>query len=165
MCIRDSSTLLVAISGHGYQKRDINGDEMDGMDEYVRTCNEIIIDDDLWEIFIKNMNKSINFVGICDTCHSGTMFDLDYFWNGNEWILDTKRNKVYRNAISIGACKDNQLDNCDIGETIGFGGCLTIQLIEHDYLCKLLEFDEKKFIDIHSIILSLIHISEPTRPY
>ena len=20
--------------------------------------------------------------GICDTCHSGTMFDLDYSWNG-----------------------------------------------------------------------------------
>ena len=80
------------------------------------------------------------------------MFDLDYSWNGNSWISNTKRDKIYRNAISIGACTDSQLDNCDIGETIGFGGSLTIQLIENDYLCKLFEFNEQQFIEIHNHI-------------
>jgi hypothetical protein len=150
--IPNNSTLLVMISGHGYQKNDSNNDELDGMDEYVKTKNEFIIDDDLWEIFIKNMDKSINFVGICDTCHSGSMFDLDYSWNGNEWMEDSKRDKIKRNAISIGACKDNQLENCDIGESIGFGGALTIQLIENNLLNNLIDCDNKKLIGVYNTI-------------
>ena len=150
--IPNNSTLFTMISGHGFQKKDIICDEIDGLDEYIRTKNETIIDNDLWKLFIKDMDKSINFVGICDTCHSGSMFDLDYSWNGNSWISDSKREPIYRNAISIGACTDSQLDNCDIGETIGFGGSLTIQLIENDYLCKLFDYDDKQLIEIYNKI-------------
>ena len=32
------------------------------------------------------------------------------------------------NALSIGACSDNQLDNCDIGD-IGYGGALTVHMM------------------------------------
>ena len=47
------------ISGHGYQRKDVAGDEIDGMDECIRTKNEIILDDDLWKLFIKDMDKTL----------------------------------------------------------------------------------------------------------
>ena len=127
--IPNNTTLFVMISGHGYQRVDKTNNEIDNMDEYIRTCNETIIDNDLWDIFIKSMNKNINFVGMCDTCHSGSMFDLDYEYENNKWITATKRQPIERNAISIGACRDNQMDNCIVGDTLGYGGALTIFII------------------------------------
>ena len=148
--IPDNSKLFVMISGHGYQKIDSSNDELDNKDEYIKTCNETIIDDDLWDIFINKMKKSIEFIGMCDTCHSGSMFDLDYEYKNKKWISASKRNKIKRNAISIGACKDSQLDNCIVGDYLGFGGALTITILENDLLKNLLECNNDELINVYN---------------
>ena len=146
--IDNDSFFFVSISGHGYQIRDNDdGDEIDGFDEYVSVGTQNIIDDDLWNIFINNLSiikKNIKFIGLTDTCHSGTMYDLAYSYKNNNWIKATKRQPCINNnfeGISIGACNDNELDNCDIGN-IGFGGALTVHMIDNDMIKDL--FDETK---------------------
>ena len=115
------SFVVIYLSGHGYQTRDNNGDELDGLDEYISTKFGRILDDDIHSLLIEKIPSNVKFIGISDTCHSGSMFDLTYPVNLNS--------KIY-NCLSIGACADNELENCDIGHSIGFGGALTIQLLE-----------------------------------
>ena len=141
-----NSQLFVLISGHGYQIKDISNDEIDLFDEYIKSKNQIVLDDDLREIFILPIKKkNIKFIGIVDTCHSGTMFDLDYSYIGNKWIKDTKRDLYEVDAISIGACQDNQLDNCDLGN-IGFGGSLTVHLIDNNLVKDLFNVNKVKSV-------------------
>ena len=140
--IPKNSTLILYISGHGYQMIDNSSDEIDNMDEYIRVNKGIILDDQLKLEIIDKIDNTIQVIGICDTCHSGSMFDLDYRWCSinRKWIIDTNRLVLDKNIISIGACKDNQLENCDIGN-IGYGGALTIHLIDNNYLELLLNYD------------------------
>jgi hypothetical protein len=133
-----NTTLFLLISGHGYQMKDDNGDEDDGKDEYI-IMNKII-KDDLLKQLIYSVNDSIYVVCVCDTCHSGSMFDLDYTYINNEWINDSSSADNSRNIISISACKDNQLENCDIGN-IGFGGALCVHLIDNNYVRCLIDRD------------------------
>lgn len=145
--------LLVYISGHGYQIKDRNSnkiDEIDGLDEYINTKSGIILDDTLKDIFVSNLPPHIKFIGITDTCHSGSMFDLDYTLINNEFIKSTKLKPAYIKAISIGACADNQLEVCDIGQKIGYGGLLTIQLIENDLIRDIISYDRSKLINVHN---------------
>jgi hypothetical protein len=116
----ENDMVIVYFSGHGYQTRDTNGDEKDGQDEYIMTKFGRVLDDDINNYLIKKLPKGSKFIGISDTCHSGTMFDLEGQVN-----LSSKYS-----CLSIGACDDRELENCDIGLKIGFGGALTIQLLE-----------------------------------
>jgi hypothetical protein len=157
--ITNEDTLLCHISGHGYQVKDISGDEIDGMDEMIKVNGGIILDDDIRKYFVDNIPKNMQFVGIADTCHSGSMFDLDYMYKNKKWIKDTRRKTYNKKAISIGACADNQLENCDIGNTIGFGGALTIHLIENNLVEKLINYNDKNisdiFVTLNKILLQL----------
>ena len=136
--IPKNSTLIIFISGHGYQMIDKSGDEIDNLDEYVRVNNGILLDDQIKLEIIDKIDNTIEVIAICDTCHSGSMFDLDYKWSNNQWIRDTNRKLLNKNVISIGACQDNQMENCDIGN-IGYGGALTVHLIDNNYIELLLE--------------------------
>nr|QBK88734.1 MAG: hypothetical protein LCMiAC01_04160 [Mimivirus LCMiAC01] len=133
--VNNGDTVFVLISGHGYQTPDRNNDETDGRDEYIRTNSGVLLDDDIHKIFISKNTKAslVKFVGLCDTCRSGTMFDLDNTWNGQTNINP----KIY----ALGACQDNQLAACDIAEHVGFGGALTVHMLEHDYLSMLIDGD------------------------
>jgi Caspase domain len=126
--------LIVLISGHGYTARDRNGDEIDGKDEYINVGFQIK-DDDLYErIILKNNVKGVDIILMSDTCHSGTMFDLPYEYDiyRKKTKKITKRNdKLYVNAISVAACTDSQLSMCDIGSNAGYGGSLTVGLLEY----------------------------------
>ena len=145
--IPPKSDVLVHISGHGYQRRDASHDEMDGFDEYVRTGNGILLDDDLRELFLVALRpKGVRFVGLVDTCHSGTMFDLDYTLTQSGWKVDTRRELLPMDAISIGACTDRQLDQCDVGN-VGFGGSLTVHMIDTGMVKPL--FDRAQVKRVH----------------
>ena len=138
--------LFMSISGHGYQQKDQDNDELDGMDEYIRVNGQVLLDDQLRSLIIEKIPKRCTFIGLCDTCHSGSMFDLDYDFNGTKWTHATHRPRVSRNCLSLGACLDEQLDNCDIGETVGFGGSLTVHVIEQNLLPLLLNGQESDLL-------------------
>jgi hypothetical protein len=135
--VKNGDNVLICISGHGYQK--YSKEEKDSMDEYISFGNGIITDNILYSLLINKLkDKCKRVVCLIDTCHSGTMFDLE----------DKKSNK--RNIFSLSACLDNQLDSCDISN-IGFGGSLTVHLLDIPMALKrLIEDDEQslKYITI-----------------
>lgn len=76
------SIVVFHYSGHGSQKVDDNGDEIDGYDETLVTYdsghqdpypNRDITDDELYDLLNQLTNKTPNVTFIFDSCHSGTI--------------------------------------------------------------------------------------------
>lgn len=156
-----STTLCVVVSGHGYQCRDDNGDELDGMDEYVRIRGRVVRDDHLRQCFVENTHRSVNVVLIADTCHSGTMFDLDWMWSGKAWVPASKIRSPLpepKRVVSVGACRDNQLEHCDVGHMVGYGGALCVHLIEKDLLVNLFRFDTEQLRMVYDGLMATFRL-------
>ena len=77
-----ASIVVFHYSGHGSQKVDDNGDEIDGYDETLVTYdsghqdpypNRDITDDELYDLLNQLTNKTSNVTFIFDSCHSGTI--------------------------------------------------------------------------------------------
>ena len=156
--------LFVVISGHGYQIRDVSGDELDGYDEHIRIRGIPILDDALRKCFIDNLPSAMSFVGVTDTCHSGTMFDLDYSWNDRKWtrarkgVIKGLKDDEKVTAVSIAACTDSQVENCDVGEEIGFGGALCVHLIESKMLGHLLTCQKQNAIRVYDYLKKIFRL-------
>jgi len=81
---RAGDLLFFAYSGHGSQWPDDSGKEADGLDECLcpLDCNSrpwpanIILDDELHDVFYKSLPDGVRCVCIYDCCHSGTVADL-----------------------------------------------------------------------------------------
>ena len=128
--------MIIYISGHGGQIKDINGDEIDGLDEFIPiNGNHIITDDKLTQLLV-SQDKMV--ICIVDTCHSGSMIDLNYIYDGDKFKLNRLNMVADTNAFYIGACSDEQYAYCDTGEEVGYGGAFTIQLIEQRLLNEFL---------------------------
>lgn len=139
--VKDGDNVLICISGHGYQQYNKNSDEKDSMDEYISFGNGVISDNVLYSLLIEKLKDRCNrVVCLTDTCHSGTMFDID------------QQKICKRNIFSLSACLDNQLDSCDISN-VGFGGSLTVHLLDiPNSLKKLLTEDEKSIKNIVELL-------------
>jgi hypothetical protein len=150
--ILQDDIVLIYLSGHGYQIPNKNLDELgevDGMDEYINTPFGMVLDDDIKGLIINQLPKGVKFIGVADLCHSGTMFD----------IFDRLTNNIKYNCLSVGACLDAELESCDVGDVIGFGGSLTIQLLEskingHCLLEHIIRYfdDAGEIIKVESIL-------------
>lgn len=74
-------------SGHGTKVPDLNGDEDDGYDEALVPLDfdrsGVILDDDLYEIFVKGLPPGVHVVALMDCCHSGTVLDLPYIFKAD----------------------------------------------------------------------------------
>jgi hypothetical protein len=114
--------ILIMVSGHGYQKKSMDLKEKDGLDEYISYGNGIISDNE-FRSFIERIlpHEPSRIVCLIDTCHSGTMFDIDQITVPH----------VCTTILSLAACQDYQYDSCDISN-IGFGGALTVHLLSID---------------------------------
>lgn len=100
-------------SGHGASTIDRNGDELDGMDEFLIPCdyerNGIILDDDLFDII--SQAKCPVFLTM-DCCHSGTVVDLPYSFDVTQYGLARRleNRKVVSNEhiYMLSGCQDSQ---------------------------------------------------------
>lgn len=79
--------IFLHFSGHGTKVPDLNGDEDDGYDEALVPLDfkraGMIIDDDLYDLFVKGLPYGVHVVSVMDCCHSGTMMDLPYIFKAN----------------------------------------------------------------------------------
>ncbi len=106
--------VLVLISGHGYQRQS-QTNETDGLDEYISSDSGEIVDNVIYNRLIKPLAGVARVVCLGDTCHSGTLFD------------NTARDA---NVYSLSACLDKEFDTCDISQSVGYGGALTVHLLD-----------------------------------
>lgn len=115
--------LIFHYSGHGYQMRDSNGDEVDSMDEVF--LNHTMTDDYIWENLVLKLPSNVRLFGIIDACHSGSGMDLPLLWQDGTWVSAKLKNEPMKcTAYTISACNDSQCSSQDIGQTTGFAGSL-----------------------------------------
>lgn len=104
------SFILFHYSGHGAQVKDVDGDEKDGLDEYILSGKTTIItDDELLKGFIQKLPANCTLIMQMDQCFSGTSTDLPFKYDlpTKKWIEQNK-NSVACKAFSLSACNDKQ---------------------------------------------------------
>ena len=133
--VDDCDSLYIHYSGHGSQIKDTNGDEKDGLDEFIVpidyfTNGSRIIDDELYSLFIA-VNDNIPFFVIFDCCNSGTILDLNYNYgyvsNSLSMTFDGGKSIANKKIICISACTDNQ-SALDVTVGSSSNGALTLAL-------------------------------------
>jgi metacaspase-1 len=120
---QSGDALFCHYSGHGCGIKDDESEEQDGKDEALVPIdyleNGMVRDDELFDILIKPLPDNAHLFCVMDCCHSGSILDLPYVYNGNglsgEMDIDEnfKFNKLFKkfgnNAIQF--LQEQQEDN------------------------------------------------------
>lgn len=125
--------IYIHISGHGYSGSDITQNEIDRRSEYIVTPTQTLSDYTMYNILVKILDKNTKIRISADCCHSGTFSNFQYQYNNaNANFVNSVRNPkpYFENAWSLSSCLDSQVSMNDIGEYSGFGGSLTVQMLD-----------------------------------
>lgn len=129
-------------SGHGSYIRDRSNDERDGCDECLVPNdyqNKGLLPDDLINSLFSYFNPRTRIICVFDCCHSGTIGDLRYSWEGaKRFAVENANCKGRGKIITISGCLDNQVA-ADAYNVLGdkkYVGALTA--------CMLLALKENK---------------------
>ena len=98
-------------SGHGSQVRDRSGDEKDGMDETLVPLDYLtkgMITDDTLQQYAAHLPKTCRMICIMDCCHSGTVFDLKYRYDGKSVLTENPTSTISSNIKLLSGCTDAQ---------------------------------------------------------
>ncbi|KAK4792508.1 hypothetical protein SAY86_022943 [Trapa natans] len=115
-------SLVFHFSGHGSQKRNLTGDEIDGFDETLcpvdyKTHGQIV-DDEINDIIVRPLPPGAKLHAIIDACHSGTVLDLPflcrmdrtgkYSWEDHRPRSGRWKGTSGGEVFSFSGCDDNQ---------------------------------------------------------
>ncbi|KAI0721801.1 caspase domain-containing protein [Fomitopsis betulina] len=134
--VQDASShdsLVFHYSGHGGQTRDLDGDEVDGLDEVIFPVDYKhaghIVDDEMHVIMVRDLPNGCRLTALFDSCHSGSALDLPYLYHSDGRVkglsevtpshLREKRTKA--DVISWSGCADSQTsaDTFEGGAAVG----------------------------------------------
>lgn len=112
-------SLFIHYSGHGGQTKDLDGDEVDGLDEVIFPLDYkkagTITDDVLNEILVKSLPKACRLTAVFDSCHSGSILDLPFLYHSDGRIKRSQVTDKFRkqrstpaDVVSFSGCKDAQ---------------------------------------------------------
>ena len=107
----DGELLFIHYSGHGSYTYDENKDEIDGKDESIISSDlQYVTDDELKNIFKQFIKPNVSIIGLFDSCHSGTIFDIKFTYNylNNKYNENLKDTDCLGNILVISGCMDNQ---------------------------------------------------------
>jgi hypothetical protein len=129
--ILDSSDVFIFhFSGHGSNVKDLNRDELDKKDEVIVPIDyDFIIDDELYKTIYSHLKPNISYIFLFDSCHSGTMLDLQYTILENNKTIINNKNKNNFNIISISGCKDDQY-SADAFIDNNYAGAMTTSFLK-----------------------------------
>ncbi|GAB2228297.1 hypothetical protein Droror1_Dr00010128 [Drosera rotundifolia] len=113
-------SLVFYFSGHGLRQRDYDYDELDGYDETICpldfATNGMILDNDINAMIVRPLVKGVKLHAIIDSCHSGTVLDLQHVYDDklHKWKNNSPPNGANKStkggqAICLSACQDDQL--------------------------------------------------------
>lgn len=139
MALRSYSESLdfvwIHYSGHGSQTLDTSNDEQDGRDECL-VPNDYdkagLLSDDYIHNLLTLFNPKTRVVCMFDSCHSGTVSDLKFSWEGRaRMTYENPRSIVKCKAISISGCLDPQTsaDAYNVSGDRKFTGAMTSCLL------------------------------------
>ncbi|KAL0917499.1 hypothetical protein M5K25_012564 [Dendrobium thyrsiflorum] len=115
-------SLVFHFSGHGSQKLDLSGDEVDGYTETLCPVDYeekgVILDDELNATLVRPLRTGVKLHAIIDSCHSGTVLDLPYLCRPSrggsfKWEDHTPKSGAFKGtsggfAICLSGCDDSQ---------------------------------------------------------
>ncbi|GJN41045.1 hypothetical protein PR202_gn00369 [Eleusine coracana subsp. coracana] len=137
-------SLVFYFSGHGIQEVDTDGDEMDGYDEAICPLDVAdqgaILDDEINETIVRPLGPGDKLHAIVDTCHSGTILDLEYlcrisrtgYWQWENQSIPSGGPKCTSGglAISISGCSDNKTAE----NTTAFSGSISTGAMTYSFI-------------------------------
>jgi hypothetical protein len=137
--LRKGTDLLFSMSSHGWSTVVAHRKllEMNGRSEFVKVGNEMVMDYELFDSLYNEMQEDIVSLCLIDTCHSGTMLDLEFI--SNDGIYFTRSKTPLRSrplSVCISACSDNETAGEDVSTYAGWGGKLTCQFLDYANLLK-----------------------------
>jgi len=134
--LKSSDIFIFHFSGHGSNRIDLNGDELDKKDELIVPIDfNYIIDDELYNTIYTHLKSNIFYIFLFDSCHSGTMLDLQYTLIENNKTIMNNKNKNHFNLISISGCKDNQYSS-DAFIDNNYAGAMTTSFLKNFKIAK-----------------------------
>jgi hypothetical protein len=103
-----NSQIVLHYSGHGSSTTDRNGDELDNRDELIVTADmKGITDDELMDCFISKLNPDVMCFCLFDSCHSGSILDLEYRLEpDNSFVIENER-KIQSKVMCVSGCRDS----------------------------------------------------------
>lgn len=131
----DLDLVWIHYSGHGSHVRDTSGDEKDGQDECLvpsdfRTAG--LLKDDYLNSLFAQFNPKTRVICVFDCCHSGTIGDVKYSWEG-ETIVSIENIKCAATcrAITLSGCLDTQvsMDAYGVSGDNKYSGAMTSCLL------------------------------------
>jgi hypothetical protein len=132
---KDDDTLYIHYSGHGSNVIDISGDEHDRKDETIVTTDLLnITDDELHTIIKENLKSKSKLFAVFDSCHSGSILDLDYILKDNKLLSSSSSSSSSfpPDVVLISGCRDEQYSQ-EVTTSNGSNGLLTTSL--YNNLC------------------------------
>lgn len=129
-------------SGHGYQIPNTLKYKKGNRDEAILVGpTTLATGADIRDNFLSQFKSNVHIFSLWDACHSGSIADLPFKWDGSSWeectINENKRKKIEAKIVSISACDDNQVDAQITGNIIGYGGALTVYFYETNQYYKI----------------------------
>ena len=105
--------LFFLYSGHGSYAVDRNGDEKDGRDELIVSCDlQGVLDDELKTLIQTHLKPDATLFALFDCCFSGSVLDLKYQFmdslNYEKFTENSKQLETLGNVFMISGCTDNQ---------------------------------------------------------
>lgn len=117
--MKTGDELFVYYSGHGYYIENPFSDEKDKRDELLcpLDCDShpsgfgYIVDDTILHMFQSTPATGLNICFIIDACHSGSICDLPYSYDGLTITTEItpKNEKMRNNVLNISSCRDNEV--------------------------------------------------------
>lgn len=107
--------IFITYSGHGTQKTDKDGDEIDKKDEcWVPSDFKsagLLSDDDIKSYFLNKINRDVLIFICSDSCHSGSMADLNFTFDckNNEIINNNIKNNNKPRIIQFSSSRDREV--------------------------------------------------------
>ena len=143
--------VIIHYSGHGSYVTDSSGDEEDSRDEVICPSDFLtagMIKDDILSAMLSYFPKTTRVITIFDSCHSGSVTDLKYRWNGTKKNIENRQSLCYNNIISLSGCSDTQT-SADAMINHSAGGAMTV------CLCKVIKKDPSLCYDIFKLVREL----------
>ena len=127
---KSGDLLFFQYSGHGGQVRDRNGDETDGLDECIYSCDlKPIKDDELKQVIRQYMKRGTTLTCLMDSCNSGTALDLRFnSKNTRRMIKDARETPTPSNVYMLSGCRDNQT-SADAWLNGAYSGAMTASFL------------------------------------
>ncbi len=104
--------LWMHYSGHGASVFDFNKDEKDGRDECLVPSDAKmfgVVPDDVISNLFRHFNPKTKVIFVFDCCHSATMGDVKYSWEGpKSMTLENPNCRASCKIITLSACLDTQ---------------------------------------------------------